>query len=204
MKKNQIAFQNPLSFLAEDIMKANHSPQMQGGSYSDLKKAYQGAGQSTEIHHMPAYSAYKDVTSLSKDQGACIAMSKADHQKTASWGAGGKAQSYRDEQKQLIANGKIDMAFQMDKRDIQSKFGSQYDKGINQAESHLQQKVTPSHTTAAKPQTLESLKKDVGSHNPSPSNSLDGKLGQLKANSPQPPRSSPAPKSSPHPSRGNK
>ena len=67
-------------------MTHNYPTKTVGGSYSDLRKLYQGTGETTEVHHIPAYSAYKDVASINKEQGACIVMDKQDHQKTASWG----------------------------------------------------------------------------------------------------------------------
>lgn len=185
-------------------MTPNHLSQPLGGSYADLRKSYQGAGQSIEVHHMPAYSAYKDVASIDKDRGACIAMNKADHQKTASWGRGKNAQSYRDEQKQLITTGKIGAAFQMDKADLKSKFGSKYDRGVSQAESYLHREVMPklqATSTHSTPQTLKDLKQNIDTKHSISSTSLDQKLAHLKAASPQAQNSSPSSKPSPHPNR---
>jgi hypothetical protein len=144
-------------------MTNNHSSQSVGGAYSDLRKLYQGTGQVKEIHHIPAYSAYKNVTSLSRDQGSSIVMSKADHQETASYGNDKQARAYCNEQKKLVAAGKIDAAFEMDKTDLKSKFGSKYDPAIRQAESYLHQKVIPhlkSSPSSKTPDKLQHLKHD--------------------------------------------
>jgi tRNA G37 N-methylase TrmD len=75
---------------------------------------------------MPADSA----SHLSKGEGPGILMDKADHQKTRSWGRSKSAQKYRQKQKDLIDQGKMDDAIQMDIDDIQSQFGDKYDDHI--------------------------------------------------------------------------
>jgi hypothetical protein len=185
-------------------MTPNHSSRPLGGSYADLRKSYQGAGNAIQIHHMPAYGAYEGVAPINKNQGACIAMTTADHQKTASWGNGKNPKSYRDEQKQLITTGKIGAAFQMDKADLKSKFGTKYNRGVSQAESYLHRELMPklqATSTASTPQTLKDLKQNIDPKHSIPSTSLDQKLAHLKAASPQAQNSSPSSKPSPHPNR---
>lgn len=102
-----------------------------GGSYRDCKKVSDGNTQ--EVHHVPA----KEASYLSEADGPCIIMEKADHRMTASCGTSKEAREYRAKQKELIDQGKFREAFEMDKQDIQSKFGDKYDKAIAQAEAYL-------------------------------------------------------------------
>ncbi len=68
---------------------------------------------------------------LHPDKGTAIQMDPTDHVHTASHGNQGLAgQLYRDQQLQLIKQGKLDDAIQMDIDDIVSKFGSKYDEAI--------------------------------------------------------------------------
>jgi hypothetical protein len=142
-------------------MTHNHSSNPVGGSWSYLDKLYPGRGEKgQEIHHMPAHSAYKGITSIRYGEGSCIVIDKEDHKQTKSFGAGKKAQAYCQEQKKLIAAGKIDAAFEMDKADLKAKFGSKYDPAISQAESYLHQKVIPnlkSSPTAQIPDKLQDI-----------------------------------------------
>lgn len=97
--------------------------ELKGGKYKDLVIE---AGQ--QRHHIPANSA----TDLSTGEGPAIVMDTPDHQKTASWGNSKEAQKYRNQQKQLVNEGKFKDAQQMDILDIQNKFGKKYDEHINQ------------------------------------------------------------------------
>jgi hypothetical protein len=187
-------------------MTHNHSSQSVGGSYSDLRKLYKGTGQTKEIHHIPAHSAYKDITPMSRGGGSSIVMDKEDHQKTASYGKGKAARAYCNEQKKLIAAGKFDAAFEMDKADLRAKFGSKYDRAISQAESHLHQKVIPhlkSSPTSKIPDKLQDIKQNSSKSDRKPANSIDQKLGHLKVDLPQTqnPHSSSKPSRNPSPNR---
>jgi len=96
-----------------------------GGAYRDVREANIGG----EVHHMPA----ADVSTLSRGDGPAIWMETADHAQTASHGSQGLAGTgFRAQQATLINQGKFNEALQMDIRDIQSKFGSKYDVGIQQ------------------------------------------------------------------------
>lgn len=97
---------------------------MKGGAY----KAVRGANQGGEVHHMPAASA----SHLSVDEGSAIWMETANHHQTASWGRSRFAIAYRKRQQELIQQGQFMDAVQMDIDDLRSKFGSQYDEGIQQ------------------------------------------------------------------------
>ncbi len=101
-----------------------------GGSYGELKK--EGWGWNSEppkeIHHMPSNeSSYLEV-----NDGPAIVMDYQDHRQTASCGRSREAQEYRAKQKELIDQGKFREAMQMDIDDIHEKFGTKYDKEINQ------------------------------------------------------------------------
>ncbi|MEA1230310.1 hypothetical protein ODQ17_13120, partial [Acinetobacter sp. IRS14] len=89
-----------------------------GGAHRTVKGV---AG--NEAHHMPANA----VSPFSTGKGPAISMSKADHQKTKSWGSSKEAKAYRAEQKKLIEQGKFKEAQRMDIDDIQSTFGTKYD-----------------------------------------------------------------------------
>ncbi|WP_298532204.1 polymorphic toxin-type HINT domain-containing protein [uncultured Ruminococcus sp.] len=100
-----------------------------GGSYKDLKKDKDGKlYEKEEIHHMPA----DNSSPLARGDGPAIRMDKADHRQTASCGRSKKAQAHRAKQKSLIQQGKFREAVKMDIKDIRSKFGNKYDKGIGE------------------------------------------------------------------------
>lgn len=69
------------------------------------------------------------MSPLSKNKGPGILMDKADHQKTASWGRSKSAQKYRQKQNDLIDQGKMDDAIQMDIDDVRS-IDTKYDDRI--------------------------------------------------------------------------
>mgnify|MGYP000006218688 CR=1 FL=1 len=97
-----------------------------GGSYRDVKKT--SDGEIHEVHHMPADSA----SNLERDDGPAIKMEKEDHRQTASCGSSKEAREYREQQKELIEQGKFKEALQMDIDDIHDKFGDKYDDAINE------------------------------------------------------------------------
>jgi hypothetical protein len=91
-----------------------------------------------ERNHIPADS----VTKIPTDRGPAIWMETADHLETNSWGQRtfkpttkypySSAAEWRDAQKDLIRKGRVLDAVQMDIDDIRSKFGTKYDKGIQE------------------------------------------------------------------------
>jgi len=95
-----------------------------GGSYAEVKKT--SDGETSEVHHMPADS----VSELPREDGPAIKMDKEDHKQTASYGSSKEAQEYRQEQKELIEQGKFREAIEMDIDDIHEKFGDKYDDAI--------------------------------------------------------------------------
>jgi phosphoglycerate kinase len=59
-------------------------------------------------------------------------MDPKDHRLTESYGRSPYAIQYRAKQKELLEQGKLKEAIEMDVRDIRSKFGSKYDKAIEE------------------------------------------------------------------------
>lgn len=102
--------------------KSKESDSALGGAYKNVPS------KGGEVHHMPANS----VSPLSRGTGPGIRMDKLDHRKTASWGSSREARIYREKQKTLINQGKFAEAQYMDIIDIRNKFGSKYDRGIQQ------------------------------------------------------------------------
>ena len=104
-----------------------------GGRYRDVKVS--GEGDQYEVHHMPADSA----SPLERDDGPAIKMEKEDHRLTASCGMSGDARAYREQQRELIEQGKFREALQMDIDDIHDKFGSKYDDAIAEMLDYVDQ-----------------------------------------------------------------
>ena len=103
-----------------------------GGKYSDVRKSND---ENHDAHHMPAKSSLPENISI--NDGPAISMTKEDHRKTASCGNSMEAREYREKQKKYIENGEFRKAFEMDKKDIQEKFGNKYDKEIAQVEKYI-------------------------------------------------------------------
>jgi hypothetical protein len=95
-----------------------------GGRYGNLD-----AGPGIERHHMPADS----VSPYSRNQGLAIQMDTPGHKQTASWGNSRDARAYRNAQQELIDQGRIDDAIQMDIDDVTSKFDNKYVDAILEA-----------------------------------------------------------------------
>ena len=109
------------------------TPEKKGGSYGDVFK--EGEGDQYEVHHMPADSA----SNLERNDGPAIKMEKEDHRQTASCGSSAEAREYREQQKELIKNGKFREALQMDIDDIHEKFGDKYDDAIAEMMEYVDQ-----------------------------------------------------------------
>lgn len=109
----------------------NEKEVYRGGSYGELKEDGYG-WPDHEVHHMPADSA----SELPRADGPAIAMDYTDHRQTASCGISKEAAEYRQEQKELITQGKFLEAFRMDVDDIHAKFGNKYDKAIAEAQEY--------------------------------------------------------------------
>ena len=100
-----------------------------GGSYEAARATNEGG----EVHHIPAYGAYCKLNILSKNSGPSNWMETVDHRRTQSWGRSSSAMAYRSQQQVLIARNEFRVAQQMDLDDVRSKFGSLYDRGMDQA-----------------------------------------------------------------------
>jgi hypothetical protein len=113
---------------------------LQGGSYRKVFDDNKNEGRKGETHHIPAWGAYKHKQSdlLNRDEGPSVWMTPADHYKTASWGRSKEAEAYRNQQKNLIDQGRFEDALQMDVDDLRSKFGNTYDLAIQQAQEYYQ------------------------------------------------------------------
>lgn len=105
-----------------------------GGSYNEVDKYVKREGlENQEKHHMPADSA----SELRTEDGPCIAMDKADHVQTASWGSSKEAKEYREKQQELIEDRRFREAMQMDIDDIHEKFGDKYDDQIKEMVAYV-------------------------------------------------------------------
>ena len=107
-----------------------------GGSYRDVKKGTDG--ETHEVHHMPADSAY-DL--LDRNDGPAIKMEKEDHRETASCGNSKEAREYRAKQAELIEQGKFMEALKMDIEDILEKFGDKYNDAIKEMLDYVKELV---------------------------------------------------------------
>lgn len=95
----------------------------------------EGEGDRYEVHHMPADSA----SPLERGDGPAIKMEKEDHRQTASCGMSREAREYREQQRELIEQGKFREALQMDIDDIHEKFGDKYDDAIAEMLEYVDQ-----------------------------------------------------------------
>lgn len=96
------------------------------GTYSQVRDTNNGG----EVHHMPANS----INGLPYGKDPSIWMEKEDYYPTASHGRQGKAgDAFRKLQAQYIAQNRFDKAMEMDIKDIKSKFGTKYDRGMIEA-----------------------------------------------------------------------
>ncbi|KAA6178141.1 hypothetical protein F3K50_05400 [Pseudomonas marginalis] len=99
-----------------------------GGAHRDTTKP---ANDKLDSHHCPAKGCYVGAPISSKD-GPAIKMDPKDHADTASHGRSDEAKAYRAKQEELLAQGKLKEAIQMDVDDIRGKFGNKYDAAIKQ------------------------------------------------------------------------
>ena len=95
-----------------------------------------------------AASAYEDLIGLSYDDGPSIYMTLDDHARTSSHSRSADAPDYRQQQRELVEQGKFMEALEMDIAIIQKLFpDGRYEKGIRQAREHasriLPEKLKP-------------------------------------------------------------
>jgi filamentous hemagglutinin len=84
-----------------------------------------------DSHHCPAKNCY-GAAPISSADGPAIKMDPADHANTASYGNGPAARAYRAKQQELLQQGRLNEAIQMDVNDIRAKFGGKYEENIRQ------------------------------------------------------------------------
>ena len=111
-----------------DTALATTEHKYKGGAHSETKKP---TNDGLDSHHCPAKDCYKGAP-ISSEQGPAIKMDPKDHRLTESYGRSPYAIQYRAKQKELLEQGKLKEAIEMDVRDIRSKFGSKYDKAIEE------------------------------------------------------------------------
>jgi hypothetical protein len=130
-------------------------PTRAGGRYSTVFEKNNLGG---EVNHIPPFDAYRKLIPLSRREGPSIWMTEADHQNTSSWGASDEAVRYRDNQRELIRQGRFMEAVQMDINDIRTKFRlsdgtCKYELGIQQMLLYVQglseNLITSTHLTSS-------------------------------------------------------
>jgi len=116
----------------------------QGGSYRQVRNAASKGGPNGtslggEVNHMPAWNSWEQSgdTTFSRDSAPSIWMEKADHRAMTSTGSSAESKAYRAEQAELIKEGKIMEAIQMDIDEIHEKYGNKYDEGIAEMLAYL-------------------------------------------------------------------
>jgi len=125
LKKNldeQLAAANKAPTNGVDSNATTANPK--GGSYNDVRKGNSGG----HANHIPP----KSVSPYSKGKSPAIFMEPEDHRLTESYGSGKRAKEHRRRQSELIEQGKLREAMQMDIDDIQGKFGDKYDAHIKE------------------------------------------------------------------------
>ena len=113
-----------------------------GGLYKDVRAANIGG----EVHHMPSFAAVQEglwVNAPKLENLPAIWMTEADHALTASFRGSDKAIFWRELQIDLLEEGKIKEAIELDILDVRSRFGSKYDTGIKQMLAVLDTSVRP-------------------------------------------------------------
>jgi Flp pilus assembly pilin Flp len=116
----------------------------QGGSYRQVRSAASkggpdGTSLGGEVNHMPAWNSWEQSgdSRFSRDTAPAIWMETADHRAMTSTGSSAEAKAFRAEQAELIKEGKIMEAVQMDIDEIHEKYGSKYDEGIAEMLAYL-------------------------------------------------------------------
>lgn len=94
-----------------------------GGRFGDMP-----AEAGKDRHHIPA----DGVNGLERNDGPCIQVDNTDHRQTASFGSSKEAKVYREQQRELINEGRFEDAMKMDIEDMKEKFGGKYDTAISE------------------------------------------------------------------------
>jgi hypothetical protein len=110
------------------VLVHNRLPEEDVGTHGSLRPATSGY----QINHIPPHSTYKDLypgTTYAK--GPAIRMEYADHRALYSTDRGYESQAWRQWQKELIAQGRVSEAMQMDYDDIERRFPGKYSAQID-------------------------------------------------------------------------
>lgn len=84
-----------------------------------------------DSRHCPAKGCYTHAPISSWD-GPAIKIDPKDHEKTASYGSSDQAVAYRNRQEELLEQGRLMEAVQMDVDDLRRLFGDKYEVGIRE------------------------------------------------------------------------
>jgi hypothetical protein len=103
---------------------------IKGGSYEEVRAANAGG----DVNHIPADS----VSPLPRKRGPAIHMPTPEHAQTKSFGNSRAARAHRQQQRQLILQGRWMDAIQMDIDDIRNLFGQKYDEAFDQMLQYAQ------------------------------------------------------------------
>ncbi|QEC76287.1 RHS repeat domain-containing protein [Mucilaginibacter ginsenosidivorax] len=112
----------------------------QGGAYKDLS-----VGTDEQRHHLVADA----VSPVSKKAGPSIVMKTTDHVLTGSWGNFKESKAFQAKQYEMISQGNFEGAMNMGIEDVQAKFGTKYDVGIQQAKAYAD-KLNKAKTSTTK------------------------------------------------------
>ncbi|MFJ3204926.1 hypothetical protein [Streptomyces sp. NPDC086989] len=126
-------------------------PEFGGGRYGGLKNPKTRRNfAGTEINHIPSRAVTKRIRDISRDEGPAIQMDRQDHRgrkdsagnwtdhpRVLSTGTWKESEAHRAEQLNLVEAERFKAAVQMDLKDVRSKFGTKYDKAIEQMKPAL-------------------------------------------------------------------
>ena len=101
-----------------------------GGSYDYVK--YCADSSVYDVHHIISVEAIKATGFLNFNKAPCIRILRLDHKLTGSYGRYAVSCNYRKKQIELIKQGKIRELIQDEINFIRSRFGSKYDKELEE------------------------------------------------------------------------
>ena len=101
-----------------------------GGSYDYVK--YCADSSVYDVHHIISGEAIKATGFLNFNKAPCIRILRLDHKLTGSYGRYAVSCNYRKKQIELIKQGKIRELIQDEINFIRSRFGSKYDKELEE------------------------------------------------------------------------
>ena len=101
-----------------------------GGSYDYVK--YCADSSVYDVHHIISVEAIKATGFLNFNKAPCIRILKSDHILTESFGSYAESSNYRKKQIELIKQGRISELIQEEVNFIHLRFGSKYDKELEE------------------------------------------------------------------------